>query len=83
MCKFFAHCFFIYKALSENNMQLLFDTLKVKKYPINRKSEKQCWKELRERLSVARSQKSIDVLKTVLDSIVTYKDFIEKGNRNI
>ena len=58
----------IYKALSENNMQLLFDTLKVKRYPINRKSEKQCWKELRERLSVARSQKSIDVLKTVLDS---------------
>lgn len=58
----------IYKALSENNMQLLFDTLKVKRYPINRKSEKQCWKKLRERLSVARSQKSIDVLKTVLDS---------------
>ena len=58
----------IYQALTENNMQLLFDTLKVKRYPINRKSEKQQWKELREQLSVARSKKSIDVLKTVVDS---------------
>lgn len=58
----------IYQALTENNMQLLFDTLKVKRYPINRKSEKQRWKELREQLSLARSKKSIDVLKTVLNS---------------
>ena len=58
----------IYRALCENNMQLLFDTLKVKRYPINRKSEKQCWKALQERLSVVRFQNSIDVLKVVLES---------------
>lgn len=58
----------IYEALIENNMQLLFDTLNVKRYPINKKAEKQQWRELQNQLSVARSKKSIDVLKTVLDS---------------
>ena len=58
----------IYEALTQNNMQLLFDTLKVKRYPINKKAEKQCWKTLQERLTITRFQKSIDVLKTVLDS---------------
>ena len=57
----------IYKALVENNMQLLFDTLKVKRYPINKKSEKQRWKNLQEQLSDVRSKKTIDVIKTVLD----------------
>ena len=57
----------IYKALVENNMQLLFDTLKVKRYPINKKSEKQRWKNLQEQLSDVRSKKTIDVVKTVLD----------------
>lgn len=58
----------IYEALDKNNMQLLFDTLKVKRYPINRKAEKQQWKNLQKQLSVDRSKKSIDVLKTVIDS---------------
>ena len=58
----------IYEALNKNNMQLLFDTLKVKRYPINRKTEKQQWKNLQQQLSVSRSKKSIDVLKTVIDS---------------
>lgn len=58
----------IYKALSENNMPLLFDTLKIKKYPINKKSEKKHWKELQDQLSLVRSKKSIDVLKIVLES---------------
>ena len=58
----------IYKALSENNMQLLFDTLKIKKYPINKKSEKKRWKELQDQLSLVRSKRSIDVLKIVLES---------------
>lgn len=58
----------VYEALTENNMQLLFDTLKVKRYPINKKAEKLCWKALQERLTITRFQKSIDVLKTVLDS---------------
>lgn len=58
----------VYEVLTENNMQLLFDTLKVKRYPINKKAEKICWKALQERLTITRFQKSIDVLKTVLDS---------------
>lgn len=58
----------VYEALTENNMQLLFDTLRVKRYPINKKAEKLCWKALQEQLKITRFQKSIDVLKTVLDS---------------
>lgn len=58
----------VYEALTENNMQLLFDTLRVKRYPINKKAEKLCWKALQEQLKKTRFQKSIDVLKTVLDS---------------
>ena len=30
----------IYQALETNDMQLLFDTLKLKRYPITQKSEK-------------------------------------------
>ncbi len=58
----------IYKSLETNNMQLLFDTLKIKRYPINKKSEKQLWKELKEKLIISRSKRCIDVLKTVFDS---------------
>ena len=57
----------IFKALSESNMQLLFDTLK-KRYPITKKSEKIKWKEFEKSLNEARLKKAIDVLKVVIES---------------
>ena len=58
----------IYKALNTSNMKLLFDTLGIKRYPITKKSEKIKWKTLKNNLEIARSQKSIDVLKVVIES---------------
>lgn len=58
----------IYKALESSDMQLLFDTLKVKRYPITKKCEKIEWKKLQEQLMHARVQKTIDVLKVVIES---------------
>ncbi len=55
----------IYSALQDLNMQLLFDTLGIKKYPITRKSEKKKWKDFEIALKEARSQRAIDVLKIV------------------
>ena len=58
----------IYHALDTSNTQLLFDTLGIKRYPITKKSEKTKWKTLYEELTEVRTQKAIDVLKTIIDS---------------
>lgn len=58
----------IYKALETSDMQLLFDTLKVKRYPVTKKCEKIKWKMLQEQLMHVRTQKTIDVLKVVIES---------------
>ena len=58
----------VYEAIQTSDMQLLFDTLGIKRYPITKKSEKAKWKELEQILSSVRSKRSIDVLKTVIDS---------------
>lgn len=58
----------IYQALETMDMQLLFDTLKLKRYPITKKSEKTQWKELKDALEIARGKASSDVLKTVFES---------------
>ena len=58
----------IYDALGKSDMRLLFDTLGVKRYPITKKAEKEEWKELKLLLDKVRGQKSIDVLKAVIDS---------------
>ena len=58
----------IYEALGSSNMQLLFDTLGVKRYPITTKAEKAKWKDLKELLTAERGKKAIDVLKAVIDS---------------
>lgn len=72
----------VYKALETSDMQLLFDTLRVKRYPITKKYEKVKWKILQEQLAHVRDQKTIDVLKVVIESelipipqnILTYYD---------
>lgn len=58
----------IYKALEETDMQLLFDTLKLKRYPIQTKADKEKWKVFYEQLVQVRKQKTVDVLKVVIES---------------
>lgn len=58
----------IYQALITSNMQLLFDTLGIKRYPITKKSEKIKWKNLQKQLCEARKKKAIDVLEIVNQS---------------
>lgn len=59
----------IYIALSTVDMQLLFDTLG-KRYPIKRKSDKQCWKQLKLHLEEARKKRTIDVLNVIANSMI-------------
>ena len=58
----------IYKALKNSNMQLLFDTLGMKHFPIKKKSEKAKWKELQQQLENARTKRAIDVFELVKQS---------------
>lgn len=58
----------IYRALEETDMQLLFDTLKLKRYPIQTKYDKEKWKVFYEQLTQVRKQKTVDVLKVVIES---------------
>lgn len=55
----------IYKALKDSNMQLLFDTLGIKRFPITKKSEKGKWKELQQQLEDARVKRAIDVFELI------------------
>ena len=55
----------IYKALKDSNMQLLFDTLGIKRFPITKKSEKVKWKELQQQLEDARTKRAIDVFELI------------------
>lgn len=58
----------IYTALQTADMQMLFNALGVKRYPINRKSDKQRWKLLELQLTEARNKKTIDVVKVLIDT---------------
>ena len=58
----------IYEALSTSNMQLLFDTLGIRHYPITKKSEKTEWKEFELQLKKARDGKAIDVINTIVET---------------
>ena len=55
----------IYKALKDSNMQLLFDTLGIKRFPIKKKSEKVKWKDLQQQLEDARTKRAIDVFELI------------------
>ena len=58
----------VYKALCTSDMQLLFDTIGVKRYPITKKAEKAEWNDLKKNLEKARTKKAIDVLDVVINS---------------
>ena len=55
----------IYKALKNSNMQLLFDTLGIKRFPITKKSEKGKWKELQQQWESARAKRAVDVFELI------------------
>ena len=57
----------IYHALGTLNTKLLFDTL-IKRNPITQKSEKIRWRQLYDQLTEVRTQKTIDVLETIIHS---------------
>lgn len=55
----------IFQALNTSNMQLLFDTLGIKRYPIAKKAEKSEWRTLQQKLKKARDKKAVDVFEVV------------------
>lgn len=55
----------IFKALNESNMQLLFDTLGIERYPIKNKSDKIKWKNFKIDLKKVREKRAIDVFKLI------------------
>lgn len=55
----------IFEALNTSNSELLFQALGIKYYPINKKTDKLLWNKFREKLTIAREKKAIDVLKEV------------------
>lgn len=55
----------IFQALNTYNMQLLFDTLGIKRYPIAKKAEKSEWRTLQQKLKEARDKKAVDVFEVV------------------
>jgi DNA helicase-2/ATP-dependent DNA helicase PcrA len=58
----------IFKALKSNNTQLLFESLGVQRYPINRKAQKQEWSVLKDKLEYARDGIVSDVLNIAIKS---------------
>ena len=55
----------IFQALDTSNMQLLFDTLGIKRYPITKKAQKSEWRFFYQQLGEARNKRAIDVYEVV------------------
>ena len=68
----------IYKALSSSNMELLFNTLGISRYPITRKFEKTLWKDLEQKLGIARQQRSrrMNCMDKTKEAFAEYKDVV-------
>ena len=67
----------VFYALESSNMQLLFDTLSIKKYPITKKSEKLAWKNLFDDLKIARQKQVSDVINVAVESnLIPVSSFI-------
>jgi DNA helicase-2/ATP-dependent DNA helicase PcrA len=58
----------IFEALKSNNTKLLFDSLGVRRYPINTKAQKQEWSALKDKLEYARNGIVSDVLNIAIKS---------------
>jgi DNA helicase-2/ATP-dependent DNA helicase PcrA len=58
----------IFEALKSNNTQLLFESLGVRRYPINTKAQKQEWSILKDKLEFARNGVVSDILNIAIKS---------------
>lgn len=58
----------IFEALQTNNMKLLFETLGVRRYPINTKAQKKEWTSLKNRLDAARNSSVYEILSVSINS---------------
>lgn len=58
----------IYRALKSSNMQLLFETLGISRFPIRKKSDKIQWKVFLSKLEEARKKNAADVFNVILQS---------------
>lgn len=58
----------IFEALETNNTQLLFETLGIRRYPINSKAQKQEWAILKEKLQSVRNSTVSNVLSALISS---------------
>ncbi|MCK9170505.1 MAG: AAA family ATPase [Treponema sp.] len=65
-------------AISNSDVLALCDVLKVKRYPITKKSDKRIWNELKEKISNARSKTLFDVLSIIKNSsVIPFSDKVE------
>jgi len=65
-------------AISNSDVLALCDVLKVKRYPINKKSDKRIWNKLKEEISNARSKTIFDVLSILKNSgVIPFSDKVE------
>lgn len=58
----------LYASLERQDMKTIYEVLRAARRPIENKSQKRQWRELRQSLQTARSNNIYDVLKTALDS---------------
>lgn len=79
----------VYDALYKSDSGRLFELLKIRRYPVLKKSDKTRWKQFFESLILARKNRLIDVLKVVFDFgyiqapdkvIELYKKYQNKSN---
>jgi DNA helicase-2/ATP-dependent DNA helicase PcrA len=74
----------IYEALKSNNTQLLFETLGVRRYPINTKAQKREWSALENKLETARNGVVSDVLNIAIKSkLIPIPPEVSEINKNI
>jgi DNA helicase-2/ATP-dependent DNA helicase PcrA len=74
----------IFEALKSNNTQLLFESLGIRRYPINTKAQKQDWSDLKYKLESARNSIVSDVLSIVISSkLIPIPPKVAEINKNI
>jgi DNA helicase-2/ATP-dependent DNA helicase PcrA len=74
----------IFEALKSNNTRLLFESLGIRRYPINIKAQKQAWSDLKGKLESARNGVVSDVLNIAIKSkLIPIPPVVAEINKNI
>jgi DNA helicase-2/ATP-dependent DNA helicase PcrA len=74
----------IFEALKSNNTHLLFESLGIRRYPINIKAQKQEWSDLKDELETARNTIVSDVLNIAIKSkLIPIPPVVAEINKNI